>query len=65
MQKIVLCCATGHRQAINSFAIEITQTCLSAASCSIPRTGRSDTRSKKVPGWTELVEPQDKIIILA
>ena len=45
------------RQAMNNFSIEITQACLLAASCSIPSTGWSDTRSKKVHGWTELVEP--------
>ena len=55
--KNVLCCDNGHRQAMNKFAIEITQACLLAAGCSISSTGRSDTRSKKVPGWTELVEP--------
>ena len=37
--------------------IEVTRECLLAASCSIPSTERSDTGSKKVPGWTELVEP--------
>ena len=42
---------------MNNFTIKITQACLLAASCSIRSTEMSGTRSKKVPGWTELVEP--------
>ena len=62
--KNVLCCDSGHRQAMNNFAIEITQACLLASSCSIPSTGRSDTRSKKVPGWTENISGHFGLLFL-
>lgn len=47
-----------HAAAINKYAEDITQACLTAGDLSIPHTTRSDScRCPRVPDWTERVEP--------
>jgi hypothetical protein len=51
-----LCNNCEHVNAINQYAAAITNSCLSASETAIPHTSNRST-SKRVPGWSERVEP--------
>jgi hypothetical protein len=51
-----LCKDCEHINAISQYAAAITNSCLSAAETAIPHTSNRST-SKRVPGWSERVEP--------
>jgi hypothetical protein len=50
------CTDVCHHNAITQYADAISQACLSAAESSIPYTRKCCT-DRRVPGWTEKVEP--------
>jgi len=53
------CADVVHISAITQYSRDISEACLSAAKSAIPCTSCSDSRgnSRRVPGWTEIVEP--------
>jgi len=54
----VNCCNVSHMVEINKYVEEISASCLSAASQTIPLT--TNRQSGRVPGWSEYVEPFKK-----
>lgn len=51
-----MCANLDHSTAINSYANDIMNACITAANNSLPRTGPYN-KEHRVPGWTEQVEP--------
>jgi hypothetical protein len=52
----VHCCNASHSQAINIYADNIIEACISAGEVAIPRVS-SRSASRRIPGWSEFVQP--------
>ncbi len=50
------CCNASHSQAINAYADNIIEACISAGEAAIPLVS-SRSASRRVPGWSEFVQP--------
>ena len=51
-----LCCSLSHCNDLNKYASDIMEACISAARAALPRTTSHDGQ-RRMPGWSEHVEP--------